>query len=211
MKTDALIRALASDTRPAAPVERYLALALVPATLVTLAVFLAVMGWRGDIARVAGSFEFLMKFVIALTLAGTALLLLRRLVQPASAVTLAAIPLAAAPVILAGAVLMEFAQVAPEMRAAKAVGTTWATCITSIPLISAPILIAALYAARHGAALRPALAGAVAGLLAAGVGAAIYALYCVEDSALFFLTWYTTAVAVVAAAGAIAGARLLRW
>jgi hypothetical protein len=64
---------------------------------------------------------------------------------------------------------------------------------------------------RHGAPTRPGLTGAVAGLLAGGFGAAIYAAYCVEDSPFFMAAWYTLAIAGVAIAGALAGTRLLRW
>jgi hypothetical protein len=68
-----------------------------------------------------------------------------------------------------------------------------------------------LIALRHGAPTRPALAGAAAGLLAGGLGAAVYASYCVEDSAFFLATWYTLAIAIVTSIGSALGARLLRW
>jgi hypothetical protein len=77
--------------------------------------------------------------------------------------------------------------------------------------LSAPILLAALIALRHGASTRPAFTGAVAGLLAGGLGAAVYASYCPEDSALFLATWYSLAIAIVAIAGAAIGSRALRW
>ena len=55
------------------------------------------------------------------------------------------------------------------------------------------------------------LAGAAAGLLAAGIGATLYATHCQSDSPLFVAVWYVIATAIVTAAGAILGSRLLRW
>jgi hypothetical protein len=78
-------------------------------------------------------------------------------------------------------------------------------------LIAAPVLIAALAALRRGAPTRPTLAGAVAGLAAGGLGATLYAAHCTDDSPLFVMAWYVPAIAIVTIAGALAGARLLRW
>ncbi|MDQ2861234.1 MAG: DUF1109 domain-containing protein [Pseudomonadota bacterium] len=55
------------------------------------------------------------------------------------------------------------------------------------------------------------MAGAAAGLLAGAAGATVYGLYCDETAALFVVTWYTLAIAVCAAIGALLGARWLRW
>jgi hypothetical protein len=58
---------------------------------------------------------------------------------------------------------------------------------------------------------RPALAGAVAGLLSAGLAATLYAAHCTDDSPLFVATWYTIATALVTAVGALIGSRVLRF
>jgi hypothetical protein len=50
-----------------------------------------------------------------------------------------------------------------------------------------------------------------AGLLAGGMGAALYAMHCPDDSPLFVATWYGLAIAVVATLGAVLGSRVLRW
>ena len=84
-------------------------------------------------------------------------------------------------------------------------------CLSVIPLLALPILAAALLALRQGAPSRPALAGAVAGLLSAGLAATLYAAHCIDDSPLFVATWYTLATALVAAIGALAGARWLKY
>jgi hypothetical protein len=64
---------------------------------------------------------------------------------------------------------------------------------------------------RHGAPTRPAVTGAIAGLMSAGLAATLYASHCTDDSPLFVATWYSIATALVAAIGALAGPRLLRF
>jgi hypothetical protein len=66
-------------------------------------------------------------------------------------------------------------------------------------------------ALRAGAPRVPAWAGAVAGLLAGCLSAALYATHCPDDSPLFVAVWYALAVMLVTLAGALAGHRLLRW
>ena len=90
-------------------------------------------------------------------------------------------------------------------------GTTWRGCLVFIPLLSAGPLAAILVALRRGAPTRPALAGAVAGLLAGGIGSFVYAAHCPGDSPLFLGAWYTITILEMAALGALAGSRLLRW
>ena len=84
-------------------------------------------------------------------------------------------------------------------------------CLLSIPAFSIPTLAALLYALRDSAPSNPAVTGAVAGLVSAGVAATYYASNCTDDSPMFVATWYTLAVAIVAAAGAGIGQRVLRW
>jgi hypothetical protein len=77
--------------------------------------------------------------------------------------------------------------------------------------LSLPLLVAALIGLRHGAPARPAISGAVAGLLSAGLAAALYASHCTDDSPLFVAVWYTLAVVIVAVLGALIGPRVLRY
>ena len=93
----------------------------------------------------------------------------------------------------------------------RLIGNNAWNCLTSIPLMSLPLLAAALLGLRHGAPTRPAVAGAIAGLLSAGLAATLYASHCTDDSPLFVATWYTIATALVTAIGALAGPRVLRF
>ena len=84
-------------------------------------------------------------------------------------------------------------------------------CFACVLLLSLPILAGALMALRHGAPTRPRTAGAMAGLLAGGVAAALYTLHCPEDSLLFIAAWHVPAILLVSLLGAGLAARLLRW
>jgi hypothetical protein len=93
----------------------------------------------------------------------------------------------------------------------RLVGNNSRLCMTAIPVMSLPLLAAALIGLRHGAPTRPAVTGAIAGLLSAGLAATLYASHCTDDSPLFVATWYTMAAALVAAIGALAGSKVLRF
>jgi hypothetical protein len=93
----------------------------------------------------------------------------------------------------------------------RLIGSNSKVCLTAIPAMSLPLLAAALVGLRHGAPARPAVAGAIAGLLSAGLAATLYAAHCTDDSPLFVATWYTLATALVTAIGALAGSKMLRF
>ena len=93
----------------------------------------------------------------------------------------------------------------------RMIGVNGVTCVLSIPLFALPMLIAALYALRDGAPVRPGLTGVVAGLFAGAAGAAIYAAHCPDDSPLFIALWYSLGIAIVALVGGLAGRLALRW
>jgi hypothetical protein len=85
------------------------------------------------------------------------------------------------------------------------------TFVLASPLLALPLVAGALIGLRHGAPARPGIAGAIAGLLSAGLAATLYASHCTDDSPLFVAAWYTMATALVTAVGALAGAKLLRY
>jgi hypothetical protein len=93
----------------------------------------------------------------------------------------------------------------------RLIGHNSRVCMMAIPLLSLPLLAAAMIGLRHGAPARPAVAGAIAGLLSAGLAATLYASHCTDDSPMFVATWYTIATALVAATGALVGSRVLRF
>jgi hypothetical protein len=212
MKTDDLIRALAADHAPrGASLEGALARAVALGFAIAGALFLVILGPRPDVATAMGEPRFVFKFVITLLLAASSLMLGLRLARPADGTRPWSWALAAVPVILLAAVLVELAAVPRASWPARLIGSNSMLCLTSIPLLAAPVLLAALLVLRGGAPLRPGMTGAVAGLFAGALGAVLYATHCPDDSPLFVAVWYGLAIAAVAIIGALAGRRLLRW
>ena len=104
-----------------------------------------------------------------------------------------------------GALVFGSAGLARHFAAAPA---TAALAEAGIGLLGLAVALAVL---RDGASAAPRRSGAMAGLAAGGFAAAVYALHCPEDAPQFFLVWYSLGIAILVAAGAAAGARLLRW
>jgi hypothetical protein len=90
-------------------------------------------------------------------------------------------------------------------------GDSPGACFLCVTALSLPILVAALVALRDSAPTHPRLCGAMAGLLAGGIAAALYTLHCPENSLLFVASWHVPAVLTVTVFGALAAGRWLRW
>ena len=212
MKTEQLIRTRAADNaHRARPVGLVLALALLAAAPVAVAMFLAGLGVRPDVMTAMHNPFFNLKFVETLALAISAIVVSLHLSRPEASVKgwgwLLLIPAAILAAGIAGEMMMP--QKVPMMTRLN--GSNSRVCLTAIPLMSLPLLAAALIGLRHGAPTRPAIAGAIAGLLSAGLAATLYASHCTDDSPLFVVTWYTIATALVAAVGALVGSKVLKF
>jgi hypothetical protein len=212
MDTDQLIRTLAADNaHRVRPVGFVLALALLSAAPVSVAMFFAGLGVRPDVMTAMHNPFFDLKFAVTLALALSALTASLHLSRPEASLRgwawLLLIPVGLLVAGVSGEMMLP--QRLPMMT--RLVGSNSRVCMTAIPLMSLPLLAAALIGQRHGAPTRPAVAGAIAGLLSAGLAATLYASHCTDDSPLFVATWYTIATALVAAIGALAGPRVLRF
>jgi hypothetical protein len=212
METDQLIRTLAADSaHRARPVSLVLALGLLAAAPFSVAMFFAGLGVRPDIMTAMHNPFFDLKFAVALALAISAIAVGLHLSRPEASLRGWAWMLLIPAGLLVGAIASEMMlpQRLPMMT--RLMGSNSRLCLTAIPLMSLPLLAATLIGLRHGAPTRPAITGAIAGLLSAGLAATLYASHCTDDSPLFVATWYTIATALVAAIGAGVGARVLRF
>jgi hypothetical protein len=212
METEQLIRTLAADsTHRARPVGYALGLALLAAAPVSLAMFLSGLGVRPDVMTAMHNPFFDLKFVVTLALAIAAIVVSLHLSRPEVSLKgwwwLLLIPVG----ILAAGIASEMMMPQRLPMIVRLIGSNSRICLTAIPLMSLPLLAGALVALRHGATTRPAAAGAIAGLLSAGLAATLYASHCTDDSPLFVATWYPIAIALVAAVGALVGSKVLRF
>jgi hypothetical protein len=212
MDTEQLIRSLAADnTHRARPVGYVLMLALLAAAPVSLLLFFTELGVRPDIMTAMRNPFFDLKFAVTLALAISAIAVALHLSRPEASLRgfgwYLLIPAGLLVAGISGEMMMP--QRAPMMT--RLIGNNSRYCMTAIPALSLPLLVAALMGLRHGAPSRPALSGAIAGLLSAGLAATLYASHCTDDSPLFVATWYTLATALVTALGALMGARVLKY
>jgi hypothetical protein len=212
MDTEQLIRSLAADnSQPTRSVRHVLMLALLAAAPVSLLIFFAELGVRPDFMTAMRNPFFDLKFAVTLALAISAVAVALHLSRPEASLRgfgwYLLIPAGLLVAGISGEMMMP--QRAPMMT--RLIGNNSRYCMISIPALSLPLLIAALMGLRHGAPSRPALSGAIAGLLSAGLAATLYASHCTDDSPLFVATWYTLATALVTALGALIGARVLKY
>lgn len=212
MKTDDFIAALSADApQQQTPPRRAFAIALVAGAIIAGGAFLLTLGPRPDFMHAIQTLRFDFKFVVTLVLAISALLVARDMARPEVHRSGMRPLLLAAPVLLILAVALELMVVPPDLWMPRLIGHNMRFCTTMIPLFALGPLVLLLWAFRRGAPDNPARAGAVAGLIAGGIGAAFYAAHCFDDSPLFVATWYTLAIGVVTGLGALLGSRFLRW
>lgn len=212
MKTEDLIEALVLDaSRPRHSLAQRVLGAALLGTLVAGVLFAIVLGVRPDIRIALETWRFVFKFALALICMACAWWACLELARPEVRLKDVVGWIAFAPALLAVAVIYELTVITPAQWSERFVGNYAGTCLLAIPLLSIIPLAALLIALRAGAPRVPASAGAVAGLLAGGLSAALYATHCPDDSPLFVAVWYTLAVTLVMLIGASAGHRVLRW
>jgi hypothetical protein len=213
MKTDQLITLLAHDLEPVDrhAIRRAFAMTVVLGGAVAFGSMVALLGFNPLLRSYLGEPMFWAKLVFGLTLALSSLWAAARLARPGMRLSVAGL-LPLAPV--AGLCLLAafaLAAAPPGERAELLWGQTWEQCLIGIPSLSLPVLVAILYALRGMAPTQPAWAGAAAGAVAGGLGAAIYALHCPELAAPFLATWYVVGALIPVVMGSVVGRFALRW
>jgi hypothetical protein len=212
MKTDDLIAALAEDAQSISmPIGRTLALAVAGGAVAAAILFAIMLGMRADVATAITTPRFLFKFVITLSLLASALGIVWHLARPGAIPLGWLLALAAAPALLVVGSVGEMLTVPTADWGHRLTGHNSFMCVVLIPMLAALPFAALLLALRQGATSHPKLAGAVAGLVSAAIGATLYATHCPDDSPFFVATWYVIAAGFMAMLGAAIGERYLRW
>ncbi len=212
MKTEDLIKAITADAKSIEPpIARTVAMAVGVGSLISALLFVWVLGIRGNfLESFATSWRFVFKFVLTLSVAVPAFMLIRGLARP-DFNGRQLWWLALAPAVLLAGVMLELMALPSDAWRANMVGHNSIFCLIIIPLLSLAPLAAVLYALRRGAPTHPAIAGAVGGLLSAAIAATLYAAHCPDDSPLFLAAWYTVGIVLMTGVGTLLGARFLRW
>lgn len=207
--TEQLIRRLADTPPPPRLSMLTVAAPMLGAAGVAVGLFLLLAGPRADLLAALSDPGILAKLVLPVALAVPALLLALRSARPGTPLSLWVLGVPAVAALLL--FLTRLVQTPPDLIAPAIMGSSAAACLLSITTLSVPAIALGLILFRRGAALRPALTGALIGLAASAGVTAGYALHCNEDSPLFFTIWYGLAIILCTAAGAAAGRSLLRW
>ncbi|MDQ0071602.1 hypothetical protein J2W34_003396 [Variovorax boronicumulans] len=213
MKTDDLVAMLANGpvAVPRRATSRRLWLALLVGMPLSFVILFAEYGLRRDLVQAMFWPMFWVKVLFPLCIAAAGFVMVQRLARPGVAVRHAWVG-AVLPVLGVWALAaIAWFTLPAEDKMPSLMGQSWRICALSIGLMALPVFAATLVALKGLAPTQPALAGAAAGVLAGGVGAAVYALHCMELTAPFLAVWYVSGIAVPVLVGAALGPRLLRW
>jgi hypothetical protein len=212
VKTDDFIAALSADApqQDTSP-RRSFVLAVLVGAVIAGTVFFLTLGPRPDFMAAAHTMRFDFKFLVTLALAATAFLVARDMARPEIERSRWRSLLAASPVLLVLAVMVEMYLMPQSTWMPRMIGHNMRFCTTMIPVFAIAPLALLLWAFRQAAPANPTRAGAIAGLIAGGIGAAFYAAHCFDDSPLFVAVWYSLAIGFVSGVGALLGRWLLRW
>jgi hypothetical protein len=212
VKTDDLIETLVKDRGSPSLRPRIAATyALVAGGLIAGIIFMLSMDPRPDLAQAAGTYRVLFKLGVTLALAASAFAIVLQIIRPEASPGGRLWLVAVAPgMVLAGA-LAELVVMPSSTWLSRMIGISPLFCFFSICLLSTGTLLAFFAALRFGAPSNPGLAGALAGLVSGGIGAALFIVHCPNDSPLFIILWYSLAIGLVTLIGYLAGRRWLRW
>lgn len=215
MNTDRLIDMLSVDPDPVngRQLGRTLVVAIFTGGAAAFALMLVMIGPRHDLGSTTHLEWVAVKLLYSLSVIGTGARLLNRSIRPGleDKTNWALIVL---PFLVAIAVALTMLLGDPPAWRVMLRGATTVSpvrCLLSIVIFAAVPLASVIYALRQGAPTRLKLCGGIAGIVAGGLGAAVYAFNCTSDSIPFIAFWYGTAIALCAVIGAQLGPRVLRW
>lgn len=213
MRTDDLIDQLAADPHPvpAGMVQRRFAGVAAGGAVAALALVLAWLGTRDDLALALTGHMFWMKAAYTALLAAAGFWALERLARPEGVPKKALIFGACVLMLFVGLGLGQGMRADPEHRMLMMRGHSWTVCARNILMLALPGLALTLAVLRGMAPTRPMLAGFAAGAFAGGVAATVYGLHCGESTMVFVGMWYTLGVLGTGALGAVVGRWALRW
>ena len=213
MKTDELIDMLGTNVEPVkgGQLRDTLLIALAVGVVAAFCLMLALFGAPANALGVehSGLTVLTLAFTLGLAAAGASFLI--KAVRPGEAGrrSLFLIGLILFAILSAGVIALVLAH--PSAWSGMLFGPQWATCLICIPLFAVAPFASLIWALRKGAPTNLVRTGAIAGLVAGALGAAVFAFHHPGGSIPFIVLWYCGPIVLFALAGAILGPRLLRW
>lgn len=212
MHTHPLIEALVEDL--SASHRRFSGQMLVRVGLAAMCaglIFYGLYGFRDDGLAALGDLRFLAKIGLLAALLWGLWPLMRRAAGPIKVKARDLRPLAFVSLVWVAMVGCEAVLIPPVEWQRVMIGENGTFCLTSIPLIGTPVLVAMLATLRTAAPERAIISGALAGFFSAAVAGLVYAVHCPDDSPFFVVVWYGAATIILILCGALSGRVLLRW
>lgn len=211
MKTDDLIDLLAQDAPIRVRLGRILAGGALVGGLFSVVILAVAIGIRPHMWEALHSIRVAFKITVTMLIFVFTYRVVAQIGKPGIKLKpyllMLLIPLC---LVIAG-VAIELVVLPADLWRQNLVGRYASGCLVSIPILSFAPLLFFFWALRQGAPDHAGFAGASAGLAAGGLGAAIYAWHCPDDSPLFMATWYLLAIVGVTISGYLAGRRWLVW
>jgi hypothetical protein len=213
MKTDELINVLGTDLEvvKGEQLRNTFVIALAVGGIAALCLMLAIFGAPADVIgeECFGLKIVAMAFTLGLVAAGTSFLVrAARPGEPGRAPLIVAALLFFA-MLSAGIVALILSH--PTTWGGMIFGPQWAACLVCIPLFAIAPFASLIWALRRGAPTNLARTGAIIGLVAGALGAAVFAFHHPGGSIPFIALWYGGPIVLCSLVGAILGPRLLRW
>jgi hypothetical protein len=210
MKTDDLIEALSRNLEPAPKPPRWREAAILAAGFGGgIVLLLTFFGLRPDIG--VATIPVLLKAAFSGVLAALCLPAALDLARPGRGLGWRIAGGGALIAVLAASAIIALIGAEPGKRIIALTGGGFPWCLVFIPFLAVPTAIALGALFKAMAPTRLTLSGAAIGAAAGSFGALTYAMYCPVDSVAFVIVWYSVAIGICAAIGALLGGRLLRW
>ena len=213
MKTDELIEMLGTNIEPikGGQLRNVLLIALAVGALAAFCLMLAILGVPANALSGQGFPMELLALAFTLGLAATGANFLIRAARPGEVGhrPLLAVGLLFLAIFSAGAVALMLTH--PAAWGGMLFEPQWRACLICIPLFAALPFTSLIWALRKGAPTDLMRTGAITGLVAGALSAAVVALHHPAGSIPFIALWYGGPIVLCAVAGALLGPRLLRW
>jgi hypothetical protein len=214
VNTDRLIDVLSANLEPVSPGQlgRMLLLAMVTGEVAAFGLMLATVGPRSELASTAHLEWAAAKLFFAFSIVFAGAPFLIKSINPGRE-NETKWALLFFPLVATGALTLVMLLLGRDAwgtpLGAQAISP--ARCFFCITFFAAMPLAALIWVLRQGAPTLLRLCGAIAGIVAGGLGAAAYAIACNSDTVPFIAIWYSGAIALCGLIGARLGLRFLRW